>query len=168
MPKIGADGGLTWKAKPVPAVITGEPTLEQVYDYYELSKSQRQYFSLRLRGMSRLEAVERSESKGKTLRDTWEMKDPKFVEADRYLMANADRYGEQALTCFVGNLNAKVQTIIDDLVNKGVEKWSELDRKDRECVMQAVNLIAKRGTGNHRDEGDSYEEVILKKHTKIK
>ncbi len=127
-----------------------------------LSKAQRMYLSLSLRGMSHAEALAVVEVKSKTVVEWGEG----FRKVAGYVLSHADReiYQKEALEIFASNLSVKAQELIDTLLDKGIHKWEEIDRYDKSCVMQAIGLVAKRGMGGKGEGGGSYEELILRKH----
>lgn len=135
-------------------------SLVEIYEAAELNKTEQAYVSMILRGMSKEEAKVYANIRWGTRGGEYNSLDGKAA-LFRWLVANRERYEEEALNCFIGGLRVKAQELIAQLLEKGLSKWDELDRYDKNCVMQAVGLVAKRAGGSEKQL--SYEEELMQR-----
>ncbi len=139
-----------WKGKSLVEILGG------------LCKSQQEYICLRLRGMGSEEAIKVINRKIGTLVEVW-TKEEAFNDIFWWLYNNPERerYAQEALVIFTGNLSVKAQELLNNLLDMGIERWEGLDKTDKSSVMRAIDIVTKKG-GEGR-EGGSYEEIIMRR-----
>lgn len=141
-----------YKQKPLKEVLEG------------LKDNQKDFLCLTIQGVSDSQAMELVGNKLPTLY-AWRKYDQDFQRAEEAISLND--YRKEAVECYSSHI-AGVSYGLLKLASR-INEWGKLDAIDKPYVFKASELVGKIYGGNgKRESPDSYDELILKKHRKLK
>lgn len=139
-----------------------QKSLADIFKEHKTSDAQEMYLSLVARGATPAIAGHLTGMKYQTVQHWLDRED--FQKLAVFVGDSRDVYREEAQRLFFSNLSVKAQHILELLIDKGIADWDKLDKMDKTCVMQALNIIGKHTLTDVTAQGrGSYEELILRR-----